>query len=477
MVNKVIILTPGTTNWVVPTDFNAVSRVNSVWLIGGGGGGGAAGEFSDSGGGGEGGAFAQLQNIVVNPGDVIPVTVGAGGAGGVPQVNEPGQNGGHGGSTSFGTTGFAPGGAGGGFQNIGGLTTPSQLSLCLPLLGAAIGGAGGNGGYPNFDYTSALSGGGGGGAGGPLGNGGLGASQGIETASGGGGGAANGGSTGIQSSFSLAGSPHPSTDGNGGAGGNSLDGTLGGLGGLQGQPGLPGFNGSGGGAGGSANSTGINGGVGGAGGNGPGGGPGGGGGGGGSGQGVLNEHFPLPGNGGNGGPGGLYGGGGGGGGKGLNWPIQCGSGGAGGSGAIIIIYQGLVTPVPGITFAEVFDPAYLDFSDEDYTSFALCSYVMNPQNPITKLQSPYLLFYFNTNGVTNAADVSVRWGYALDTTLGKISTTQRLTTTDTASSQYTGLRRKFRGSGRAFQVAIYSVTGQPFDISGWVVENSMNTQA
>lgn len=135
------------------------------------------------------------------------------------------------------------------------------------------------------------------------------------------------------------------------------------------------------------------------------------------------------------------------------------------------------SPPIGISFAEVFDVSYLDFTDEDYVSFALSAFVMNPQAPITKLQAPYLVFYFNTDGQTNNVDMHFRWGFAQNPNTGKFTTVQRLTTTDTVNYMYKGLRRKVRGAGRAFQVGFFSVTGQPFDVTGWVIENSMNTQA
>lgn len=92
-------------NFVVPA---GVYRVRArVW--GGGGGSGGAYNGGNSGGGGGGGYAEGFYDVL--PGDVIPITVGAGGAAGGATTSP--TNGGFGGSSSFGAFCSASGGGGG----------------------------------------------------------------------------------------------------------------------------------------------------------------------------------------------------------------------------------------------------------------------------------------------------------------------------------------------------------------------------
>ena len=98
----------GTFNFTVPT---GVFKLKVTVVAGGGGGGGIIGNnvnFCPSGGGGGAGGAA-VDIVSVTPGDVIAVTVGAGGTAG-----SAGNTGGVGGSSSFGAFCSATGGGGGG---------------------------------------------------------------------------------------------------------------------------------------------------------------------------------------------------------------------------------------------------------------------------------------------------------------------------------------------------------------------------
>ncbi len=72
---KVIFLTSGTT-WTVPADWN--NAANTIECIGGGASG--AGNTSLSQAGGGGGAYAAISNLLLTPGNIINLQVGAGGA-------------------------------------------------------------------------------------------------------------------------------------------------------------------------------------------------------------------------------------------------------------------------------------------------------------------------------------------------------------------------------------------------------------
>jgi hypothetical protein len=134
--------TPGSYSFIVPAGVTQISAV----AVGGGGGGNYA--WSNSGGGG--GALAWANNIPVNPGQVIPVVVGAGGVGG--------STGGNGGPSSVGSF----------FSAQGGYGSASGLSgtAAVPLSGTVTA-YGGNGGRTQINGY-----GGGAGAGGYTGPGG-----------------------------------------------------------------------------------------------------------------------------------------------------------------------------------------------------------------------------------------------------------------------------------------------------------------
>ena len=174
---------PGTFDWVVPTNVNFVT----VDCRGGGGSGGSVTSQAGSsanirGGGGAGGNYAKKVNIPVTSGATYKVTIGAGGVafliGTTHNASDPSQTGGSSSfsnedlSTTFalatgglgGKNGYRIGNASGGATNSGGTTATSSGSVGDTII------LGGNGGGASASGT----GGGGGGAGStnPGGNGG-----------------------------------------------------------------------------------------------------------------------------------------------------------------------------------------------------------------------------------------------------------------------------------------------------------------
>jgi hypothetical protein len=124
--STVIFTTPGTSNFTVPSGIYRL-RVE-VLGAGGGGGGGSSSSSGFGGSGGGAGGFAQ-KLCAVTPGQVIAVTVGAGGVAGI----SPSTGGGAGGSSSFGSFCSATGGQGG-----------------VTASGAAVNGGSGSSGDLNF---------------------------------------------------------------------------------------------------------------------------------------------------------------------------------------------------------------------------------------------------------------------------------------------------------------------------------------
>lgn len=121
--------------------FTVPDGVTKIYVTGAGGGGGGGGGYSTSyaGEGGGGGAYALRQPYTVTPGQVLAITIGAGGTPGV-----IGGAGGAGGSTSVGALLTMAGGAGGspgtsGNGGAGGGSGGAGASV------ASTGGAGGDG--------------------------------------------------------------------------------------------------------------------------------------------------------------------------------------------------------------------------------------------------------------------------------------------------------------------------------------------
>ena len=142
--------TPGSFPFTVPP---GISRVFSrVWGGGGGGGGALSTTTYSAAGGGGGGGYTEGY-VAVAPGQVISVTVGAGGSGG---AGTP-TSGGPGGTSSFGPFMSATGGAAGGAGNNSvfstGTSGGSGTGGGLPISGFAgnggiglVNGGGGSGG-------------------------------------------------------------------------------------------------------------------------------------------------------------------------------------------------------------------------------------------------------------------------------------------------------------------------------------------
>ena len=170
----------GVHTWTVPDGVTSVSAV----CVGGGGGGAGNDGTLDMGGGG--GGLSYKNSIVVTPGQILTITVGAGGSGGSSAA------GGTGGDSSIAQSGITllhAGGGGGGTGLSGG--TLNNGGSGGSTLGYDGGGDGGGAGTASGNSI----GGGGGGAGGYSGNGGDGGTT-LTNPTAGAGGAGGGGDRG-----------------------------------------------------------------------------------------------------------------------------------------------------------------------------------------------------------------------------------------------------------------------------------------
>lgn len=234
--STVILLAPGTTSWVVPSDWNSAS--NSIECIGGGGGGGGGNSTGPAAGGG-GAAYSKTVNVPLAPFTVINCSVGAAGAGGTTAAQPTA-----GGASWFGSTTAtsasvlaAGGGAAVNWTGTASTTLPGQGGKASACIGDIYLSGGNGGGVIQATYTGA--GGGGGGSAGPHGQGANGGANDAQLGAGGGG--ADGGNPGV------VGSGVGSGTGETGNGGNNRNGSGGGAGGSY--TGSDGTNGGGGGGG------------------------------------------------------------------------------------------------------------------------------------------------------------------------------------------------------------------------------------
>jgi hypothetical protein len=132
---------------------------------------------------------------------------------------------------------------------------------------------------------------------------------------------------------------------------------------------------------------------------------------------------------------------------------------------------------PLITFSDQHDTTYVDWKSDgpgiNYTSFFITGYKLRGQG-IKKFQPQYIQIYSRQNGAATAYKLQGIWDYANDPNSGRYSTqqvvTNALTRFDTVYR-----RHKIRGHGYSLQFKLQSVDGQPFDIQGWAVVDSVNT--
>ena len=125
------------------------------------------------------------------------------------------------------------------------------------------------------------------------------------------------------------------------------------------------------------------------------------------------------------------------------------------------------------TFSQASGASYIDYNLYDYSSYAIAGYSL-PGNAIDKFQSPYITFYLN-NSQASQVQIAAYWDFANDPTTTRQALSDQLST-EGGRYDYVDFRRKMRGEGRSLSVGFFSVSGQPFEVVGWTIESSVNSQ-
>jgi hypothetical protein len=129
------------------------------------------------------------------------------------------------------------------------------------------------------------------------------------------------------------------------------------------------------------------------------------------------------------------------------------------------------------TFADEHDEDYVDWFSvdgigSDYTSYFITGYKLRGK-AIMKFQPQYIQVFSRANGRASAYKIQGLWDFSNSRNSGRWTNQQLITN---ALTRYDTVfrRHKIRGRGFALQFKITSVSGQPFDIQGWAVVDTVN---
>lgn len=132
------------------------------------------------------------------------------------------------------------------------------------------------------------------------------------------------------------------------------------------------------------------------------------------------------------------------------------------------------------TFAEVFNPTFVDWFQHDnvgidYDSFFTTGQIVKTQGE-RRFQSNYIFIFNDLSDGVNAYTFQTLWN---DTNSGNSGEfTQKQTVIHDETNHNSGRRRlKVRGSGTTVQFKFGSVSGKPFNIIGWATVDTANQQA
>jgi hypothetical protein len=135
-------------------------------------------------------------------------------------------------------------------------------------------------------------------------------------------------------------------------------------------------------------------------------------------------------------------------------------------------------PAWDVTFAEEYDPRYVDFYSQDnegvdYESFIISGYRLRGEAQ-KKFQSNYVFLFLDSLD-SNVLYFGAVWDYANSQNTGDFGTRQLIDTTSVTGRNYKFKKLKVRGSGLSLQFKIQSITGERFKIVGWSAFDTGNS--
>jgi len=125
------------------------------------------------------------------------------------------------------------------------------------------------------------------------------------------------------------------------------------------------------------------------------------------------------------------------------------------------------------SFADEHDTNYVDWGSINYDSYFVVGYKLHGQG-ILKSQFPYVYVYSRNNGQYGAYYIQGLWDFASNFDSNRWTQPQFIEVND-VNAVMSSRRIKIRGRGRAVQLQFTSVDGQPFDIIGWAIYETMDT--
>lgn len=137
------------------------------------------------------------------------------------------------------------------------------------------------------------------------------------------------------------------------------------------------------------------------------------------------------------------------------------------------------TPNYKVTFAETYDTTYVDFktydsTGYDFTSYAVSGYAL-PGKANLKGQETYITV-FCSNVDTSTVTLQGVWDYSNSVTSARYTNVQTIHF-EGPPRKYFFRRLKIRGNGRTLQLRFVSVSGLPFNLSGWARNETINKAA
>jgi hypothetical protein len=138
-------------------------------------------------------------------------------------------------------------------------------------------------------------------------------------------------------------------------------------------------------------------------------------------------------------------------------------------------FKYLVSTSNTISVADEHDTTYVDWLSRNgvnYVSYFVTGYKLRGQ-AIKKFQPQYIQMWLRTNDASSSYKIQGLWDFANDRNSGRWSSIQ-LISVPFANFSTLYKRHKIRGHGFALQFKVISVDGQPFDIQGWAIVDTVN---